>query len=113
MDILVISNESNILHICNEGYKVDYTFYDSKGHSLDGGVLESDKNQFSNKDAIQEIVRMFKDNIKFSEPFIYLKDDMAEDLLELIQMEDYRNSQVKINSCISTIKNDSYSEIER
>lgn len=41
MDTLIISNESNILHVSNKGYTVDYTFYDYKGHSIDGGILES------------------------------------------------------------------------
>ena len=41
MDELIISAENNILHICNEGYSVDYTFYNSKGHELDGGIIYS------------------------------------------------------------------------
>lgn len=113
MDTLVISDESNILHICNKGYTVDYTIYNCKGHSLDGGVLESSKGKFDNKAIIKEIIEIVKDGFDFSEPFTYLNNSQAEGLLELIEMEDYKNTQSKVDNYISTIKNDSYNEMEK
>jgi len=113
MDTLVISNECNILHICNNGYTVDYTIYNSKGHSLDGGVLESSTDKFNTQDAIKEIVKMIRDTFAFSEPFMYLDNDKSEGLLELIQMEDYKNTKAKVDNYLATIKSDSYSEMEK
>ena len=55
MDTLIISNESNILHVSNKGYTVDYTFYDCKGHSIDGGILESEKEKFNTQEVKNEI----------------------------------------------------------
>ena len=98
MDELIISSERNILHINNKGYTVDYTFYNSKCHNLDGGVLESCHDKFDNNKVINEIINMFKGSIKFSEPFIRIPNERASYLLELIEMEDYKNMQSKINS---------------
>lgn len=113
MDTLIISQENNILHIFNKGYTVDYTFYNSKGHSLDGGILESSKDKFDTQEVKKEIIDMFKDTIIFSEPYMYLEGEQAEGLLELIEMEDYKNTQSKVNNFLSSIKNDSYIEMEK
>lgn len=102
MDILIISEERNILHIFNKGYTVDYTFYDSKGHSIDGGVLESSKEKFNNDVVIQEIISMFQDAIKFSKPYLYLEGEKADRLLDLIEMEDSKNNQKIINEYINS-----------
>ena len=107
MDELIISSENNILHIYNEGYTVDLTFYNSKGHNIDGGILESSHNKFDNDKVINEIISMFKDNIKFSEPFLRLTGEKANNLLELIEMEDYKNTQEKVNKYVSSIKDKS------
>lgn len=107
MDEIIISKENHILHICNQGYKVDYTIYNNKGHSLDGGVLESNKNEFENKKAISEIVSIIREQFSFSEPFIHLSGDKATNLLELIEMEDYKNTQLKESKNKSSVKNDS------
>ena len=113
MDMLIISNENNILHIFNKGYSVDYTFYNCKGHSLDGGILESSKEKFNINDVKNEIINMFKDSIDFTEPYMFLEGEMADGLLELIEMEDYKNTQLKVDSYLSSIKNNSYIEVER
>ena len=101
MDTLIISEERNILHIFNKGYTVDYTFYDSKGHSIDGGVLESNKEKFNNDLVIKEIISMFQDTIKFSSPYLYLEGEKAEGLLDLIEMEDSKNNQKNIYEYIN------------
>lgn len=113
MDTLVISNENNILHISNNGYTVDYTIYNNKGHSLDGGVLESSSTKFNTQDAIKEIVKIIRDTFAFSEPFMYLDEEKSEGLLELIQMEDYKNTRAKVDNYLSSIKSDSYNEMEK
>lgn len=113
MDMLIISNENNILHIFNKGYSVDYTFYNRKGHSLDGGILESSKEKFNINDVKNEIINMFKDSIDFTEPYMFLEGERANGLLELIEMEDYKNTQLKVDSYLSSIKNNSYIEVER
>lgn len=107
MDEIIISSENNILHICNQGYTVDYTIYNNKGHSLDGGVLESSKEKFENDKVINEIVMIIGERFKFSEPFIRLCGDKAINLLELIEMEDYKNTQSRVKNYVSSIKDNS------
>lgn len=104
MDEIIISNENNILYICNQGYTVDYTIYNNKGHNLDGGVLESSKEKFENDKVINEIIMIIGEQFKFTEPFIRLSGDKANNLLELIEMEDYKNTQSKVKKYISSIK---------
>lgn len=106
MDILIISSENNILHICNQGYTVDYTIYNSKGHNMDGGILESSKEKFEKDVAIKEIIEILKENFSFTSPYIHLSGNRAENLLELIEMEDYKNTQDKVSNYLSSVKND-------
>ncbi len=117
MDTLIISKENNILHIFNKGYSVDYTIYNSKGHSLDGGVLESSKGKFENNFAIKEITNLVKEHFSFNSPYMYLCGERAETLLELIEIEDYKQMQSKVSEYLSEIKevksNDLYIEKER
>lgn len=113
MDTLIISQENNILHIDNKGYTVEYTIYNSKGHSLDGGILESKKDKFDTKVVLNEILKMIRDTFDFSEPFMYLENEKADGLLELIEMEDYKNTKAKVDAYLSSIKHDSYSEMEK
>lgn len=112
MDTLIISNENNILHVFNKGYSVDYTIYDSKGHSLDGGVLESNKEKFETDFAIKEVISIVKENFEFNTPYMYLQGERAETLLEMIQEEDYENIKKKINELHSS-KEDREEEIEK
>lgn len=104
MDTLVISNENNILHICNQGYTVDYTIYNSKGHNMDGGILESSSCKFDADFAIKEVISIVKDTFAFSTPYTFLNGHRAENLLELIEMEDYKNTQKKVDNYLSSIK---------
>jgi len=113
MDTLIISQENNILDICNKGYTVDYTFYNSKGHSLDGGILESSKEKFNTQEVKTEIINLFRESINFSEPFMYLEGEKADGLLELIEIEDYKNAQSKVNNYLSSIKNNPSMDIEK
>lgn len=113
MDTLIISSENKILHISNCGYTVDYTIYDSKGHNLDGGVLESSKDKFKTDIVIKEILEMIKDQHQFTEPYMYLKDERADGLLELIQMEDYKYSQSRVREYLNSFEEDKFNENEK
>lgn len=113
MDTLIISQENNILHICNKGYTVDYTFYNSKGHSIDGGILESEKDKFDTQLVLFDLVKEFRNNFSFSEPFMYLENERAEGLLELIEMEELKNTRTNVDDYLLSIKNDSYINIEK
>lgn len=113
MDTLIISKENNILHICNHGYSVDYTIYNSKGHSMDGGILESSNSVFDNNNVIKNIVNMVQESYDFTEPFMYLYDKQTEGLLELIELEDYKNTHSNVDEYLSSLKNNSLNEIEK
>lgn len=112
MDVLVISKENNILHICNKGYTVDYSIYNSKGHLQDGGILESSKDKFDTNIVIKEIINLVNENFEFNEPYMYLRGDRAQTLLELIEMEDYENMKKKIND-FQNERNEIEEEIEK
>jgi len=111
MDTLIISSENNILHIFNKGYSVDYTLYDSKGHNMDGGILESSKGKFERSFVEKEIINILKDRYSFTSPYTYLVGERAETLLELIEMEDYKYTQSKVNNFLSSVKEDAEKEI--
>ncbi len=104
MDTLIISSENNILHICNEGYKADYTIYNSKGHNMDGGVLESSHGSLQDNTLSNEIISIIKERFSFSNPYIYLKGEQCESLLELIEAEDYKHMQLKVSEFLSSIQ---------
>ena len=109
MDTLIISNENNILHIFNDGDKCNYTIYNSKGHNMDGGVLELDE-EISSKESIDEIIKIVQDRFLFNTPYTRLSGEKAQNLLELIEMEDYKNLQHQIES--KSVNNKEVSDIE-
>lgn len=100
MDILLISNNEQILHICNQEDKIDYTIYDNHCTLLDGGVIDLE-NAINNENAIRDVVDIIKNQFEFSEPYMYVPDETAEELLELIQEADYQNMQEKIQNISS------------
>ena len=97
MDQIILSEENTLFHISIEGNKADYSFYNSDGHLLDGGIYEIDDIK-SNNDIINEIISSFKETIKFSSPFVYFSEENSEELLEKIQEEDYNYFQERIKS---------------
>jgi len=99
MDILVISKENNILHIFYEDKYVDYTLYDSKGHNVDGGEVDFLK-PLSQNEVIEEITKMVEDR-NFNSPFFYLVGKETENILELIQREDERNTLINVNNYLN------------
>lgn len=104
MDILIVSSNEKILHISNQEDKIDYTIYDNHCRSIGGGVIDLECS-IDNKDAIKNVLDIVQNQPEFSEPYIYLSEEMTEDLLELIQEADYKSMQEKIqiasnyNSC--------------
>jgi len=112
MDTLIISKENNILHICNHGYSVDYTIYDSKGHSTDGGILESSSKVFDNNTVIKDIIGMIQEDYEFTEPYMYLYDKQTEGLLELIEFEDYKNTHSNVDDYLASLKNNYSTDME-
>ncbi len=116
MDTLIISNENNILHIFNDGNEADYSFYDCKGHLIDGGVLVIETENATDDVILKEILNRHKKSLLFSTPYHILKGDKAENLLELIEFEESRNIQSKVPMYVSSLKEDSNKsndEIER
>ena len=97
MDTIVISKERNFLHVDYENNNINYSFYNNKGHLIDGGEMENKDNIFNNISIPTEIITSFKDTINFTEPFIYITGKDAENLLEMIEEEDYQNLQNKVN----------------
>lgn len=110
MDTLIISNENNILHIFNDGDKCDYTIYNSKGHNMDGGILELD-GSFSSEEIPNEIIKIVKDRFLFSSPYTSLSGEKAQNLLDLIEMEDYKNLQKQIENKTAVNKDSNDIEI--
>lgn len=96
MDIIIISNENNLLHLNNEDRKIDYTFYTKEGHLIDGGVLETDELPYDIIKVFNEIISSFKDNISFSKPYVFVDEENTKNLLEFIEEEDFNNLQNKV-----------------
>ena len=105
MDEIIISKENNILHLNIQDDMIDFTIYDNKGHNLDGGQLDIDE---SVEQTTNEILSLIREKFEFSESFLRLTGDKANNLLELIEMEDYKNMCSKVDS----IKNNSINNDE-
>lgn len=101
---LFISKERYMLHISNQGKKVDYTFYDNQGHLVDGGILENEKETFNTDSVFKEIISSFKEQITFSEPYKQLMGDEANEILEYIENEEYINMQKKVSDFMSSFE---------
>jgi len=97
MDTIIISRENNILHVFINDTKVDYTLYNFKGHSLDGGQFEYNDSK-DEREIFTDIIDMVEVNYNFTSPFYYLKGKQTEKLLELIQFEDEKNLEEKLKN---------------
>lgn len=98
MNAIIISKENNLLHICNDENKIDYTFYNKKGLLLDGGVLEIKDKADDINSISKDIISSFKDIISFSKPYVYVEKENADNLIEFIQEENYSDLQEKISN---------------
>ncbi len=115
MDILLISinKQIRILHISNQEDKIDYTIYDNHCTLLDGGVIDLE-NAINNENAIKNVVNIIKNQYEFSQPYIYVPNEITEELLEIIQEADYENVQEKVQniSSNSSLKEELENELE-
>ena len=114
MDTLIISNESNILHVSNKGYTVDYTFYDCKGHSIDGGILESEKEKFNTQEVKNEIIKMLEEHPRILNDNIMVRFDKVTEngynllvyvYTDALNLDDYLATSENINFKIMDILN--------
>lgn len=103
MDILIVSNNEKILHISNQEDKIDYTIYDNHCKLVDGGEFDLTE-PLNNENAVRCVLEIVRDQIKFLKPYIYLPEELTNDLLELIQEVDYQTMQIKIKDYISCDK---------
>ena len=102
MNLILISKEHNFLHISNECGDINYTFYDSNGILLDGG-LAVEKNRFKNlEDTAKGLIKVF-DLIQFNKPYIKLEGLQADNFLELIEEQDYKNMQSKVSEYLKNV----------
>lgn len=109
MNIIIISKENRILHICNCGYQAEYSLYNCKGHYLYGGVLESVSEPFKEECLVKEIINLIKEFTSFSRPYIYLIDSETIPLLLLIKQENNNKSSGKLKEYIDSLsKEDDY-----
>lgn len=103
MNLIFISNENNFLHVSNDYDNINYTFYDSNGILLDGGqTIEIDE---SNKleDIAQKLIEAF-DLVSFTEPYIKLEGIQADNFIELIEEQDYKNMQSRVSEYLKNIE---------
>lgn len=96
MDTIIISKENHFLHICNEGNKINYNFYDKEANLLDGGTREYENIIYNTNEVAKELIESFKDTISFLEPYIYVEKENVSDLLELLEEQDYNHLQNKV-----------------
>lgn len=113
MEIVIVSKENNILHISNQEYKIDYSFYDREGHLIDGGDDSRGNEPYNTDEVITELISTFKDKIDFSEPFVFITGEKAEDYLELIENEEYENMLKKVETLRVSNNKDEIDKDER
>jgi hypothetical protein len=95
VNIIIISSEINILHIFIDEEHADYTLFNKEGHSLDGGVLDLEGNEKSDK-VTNEIIESLKDNFTFSEPYIHPSKEDTQEIIERLEEEDYQNMVLRV-----------------
>lgn len=114
MNIIVISQENKILHITSFGLQAEYTLYNSKGHYLYSGILESVYEAFEEEQLLKEIINLIQDYYTFSEPYIYLQGSDTVPILSLIKSENNKKSKKELLQYIKTLsKENDYFYCER
>lgn len=102
MNLIYISKEHNFLHISNDCEHIDYTFYDRNGRILDGGQYDEIVENKSLEESATDLIEAF-DLIDFSEPYIKLEGIQADNFIELIEEQDYKNMQNKVSNYLKDI----------
>ena len=95
MELLIISKESNKLHISTDGLYSNYTIYDKEGKEIDGGVLIGKATGGNTDKLISSVVAMTRGVIDFSSPYQTLKGERATELLEELQEKNFDDMKQK------------------
>ena len=102
MNLIIISKEHKILHVAKDSLQIDYTFYDKNGRTIDGGQYEEiDTNKTIEKTA-RELIEAF-DILQFSEPYIKLEGIQADNFIEIIEEQDYKNMKNNVSNYLKDI----------
>ncbi len=91
MELLLISKESNKIHISMYGLYSDYTIYNSEGRLIDGGILIGKATGENVNKLITSVISMVKGVVDFSSPCKTLKDEEAMELIEKLEEQEYQN----------------------
>lgn len=91
MELLLISKESNKIHISMYGLYSDYTIYNSEGRLIDGGILIGKATGENVNKLIASVISMAKGVVDFSSPCKTLKDEEAMELIEKLEEQEYQN----------------------
>lgn len=102
MNLIFISKENKILHIAKDCLQIDYTFYDKNGRIIDGGQYEEIDTNKTIEETAKELIEAF-DIMKFSEPYIKLEGIQADNFIELIEEQDYKNMKNNISNYLKEI----------
>lgn len=102
MNLIFISKENKILHVAKDCLQIDYTFYDKNGRIIDGGQYEEIDTNKTIEETAKELIEAF-DIMKFSEPYIKLEGIQADNFIELIEEQDYKNMKNNISNYLKEI----------
>ena len=91
MELLLISKESNKIHISMYGLYSDYTIYNSEGRLIDGGILIGKATGENVNKLITSVISMAKGVVDFFFFFKTLKDEEAMELIEKLEEQEYQN----------------------
>lgn len=102
MNLIIISKEHKILHVSKDCLQIDYTFYDKNGRIIDGGQYDDIEIDKPIDDTAKGLIEAF-DIMQFSEPYIKLEGIQADNFIELIEEQDYKNMRNKVSNYLKDI----------
>ena len=102
MNLIFISKENKILHVAKDTLQIDYTFYDKNGRIIDGGQYEEIDTNKTIEETAKELIEEF-DILQFSEPYIKLNGIQADNFIEIIEEQDYKNMKNKVSNYLKDV----------
>ena len=102
MNLIFISKENKILHVAKDCLQIDYTFYDKNGRIIDGGQYEEIDTNKTIEETAKELIESF-DILQFSEPYVKLDGIQADNFIEIIEEQDYKNMKINVSNYIKDI----------
>jgi len=102
MNLVIISKEHKILYVSKDYLQIDYTFYDKNGRLIDGGQYDEIEIDKSIEETAKELIESF-DILQFSEPYIKLEGIQADNFIELIEEQDYKNMRNNVSSYLKEL----------